>query len=377
MVLGCNGSRRVPPFLVSCTSSVWSTQWTSPRSIPIASPTRMPLTASSPMSARMVAARNGCRRPSAARSNAATSTSEYRCGFGRRWQPTNRSTGGTSLRESTAFRCRAKPRTIRSLLASQCALPCSGSAHWLARRLRMVRGFARHLNAVDSRSEVPPVDLLVGCHRRPNPHLYSDVEVAALLRAADGLRQPLRAATMRALIGLLAVSGIRVGEAMGIDRGDVHWVDQTLLVHDTKNGGTRLLPLHPSTIEALRDYGRIRDRLCPRPSAPSLFVSTRGARLTHSTIYPAFRELLQTAGLEPSWSAGVRRPRMHDFRHSLAVATLRDWYRDGGDVAARLPLLSAYLGHTNPAATYWYLSAAPELLALAAERVDRAAGGQS
>lgn len=256
-------------------------------------------------------------------------------------------------------------------------LPEQGSAHWLARRLRMVRGFARHLNAVDSRSEVPPVDLLVGCHRRPNPHLYSDVEVAALLRAADGLRQPLRAATMRALIGLLAVSGIRVGEAMGIDRGDVHWVDQTLLVHDTKNGGTRLLPLHPSTIEALRDYGRIRDRLCPRPSTPSLFVSTRGARLTHSTIYPAFRELLQTAGLEPSWCAGVRRPRMHDFRHSLAVATLRDWYRDGGDVAARLPLLSAYLGHTNPAATYWYLSAAPELLALAAERVDRAAGGQS
>lgn len=255
-------------------------------------------------------------------------------------------------------------------------LPAKGSAHWLARRLRMVRGFARHLNAVDPRTEIPPVDLLVGSHRRPNPHIYSDAETAALLRAADGLRPPLRAATMRALIGLLAVSGVRVGEAIRIDRGDVNWVDQTLLVHDSKNGGTRLLPLHPSTIQALRDYSSVRDRLCPHSSGPRLFVSTRGTRLAHSTIYPAFRELLQTAGLEPSSPGGAQRPRMHDFRHSLAVATLRDWYRDGGDVAARLPLLSAYLGHTNPAATYYYFSAAPELLALAAERVDRAFGAQ-
>lgn len=255
-------------------------------------------------------------------------------------------------------------------------LPAQGSAHWLARRLRMVRGFARFLNAVDPRTEIPPVDLLVGRHRRPNPHLYSAAETAALLGAAVGLRPPLRAATMHALIGLLAVSGLRVGEAIRIDRDDLDWASQRLLVHDSKNGGTRLLPLHPSTIQALRDYGSVRDRLCPHPSAPSLFVSTRGARLTHSTIYPAFRELLQTAGLEPT-AAGSRRPRMHDFRHTMAVSTLRDWYRDGGDVTARLPLLSAYLGHTNPAATYWYMSAAPELLALAAERVDRGVGDRS
>ena len=254
-------------------------------------------------------------------------------------------------------------------------LPPHGSAHWLARRLRMVRGFARHLHALDPRTEVPPVDLLVGRHRRPTPHLYSEAEVAALLRAARGLRPPLRAATMETLIGLLAASGLRVGEAIGLDRGDVAWANQTLLVHDSKHGGTRLLPLHPSTIQALRTYSRIRDRLCPDPLAPSLLVSTRGARLTHSTIYPAFRELLQRAGLEPL-SAAVRRPRIHDFRHSFAVTSLLGWYRDGSDVGARLPLLSAYLGHTNPAATYWYLSAAPELLALAAERLDHSLAGQ-
>lgn len=254
-------------------------------------------------------------------------------------------------------------------------LPPTGSAHWLARRLRMVRGFARHLNAVDPRTEVPPADLLVGRHRRPTPHLYSDAEVAALLRAARGLHPPLRAATVATLIGLLVVSGIRVGEAIRLDRGDIEWADQTMLVHDSKHGGTRVLPLHPSTIRALRDYGRIRDRLCPHPSAPSLFVSTRGARLAHSTIYPAFREVLEAAGLEPASGGAGRRPRMHEFRHTLAVATLVGWYRDGGDVGARLPLLSAYLGHTNPGATYWYLSAAPELLALAAARLDRPVGG--
>ena len=258
-------------------------------------------------------------------------------------------------------------------------LPPRGSAHWLARRLRMVRGFARHLHATDPRTEVPPVDLLVGRHHRPTPYLYSDAEVAALLRAARGLRPPLRAATVETLIGLLAVSGLRIGEAARLDRCDVDWANQTLLVHDSKHGGTRLLPLHPSTIQALRNYESIRDRLSPHPLAPSLLVSTRGARLAHSTIYPAFRELLQTTGLEPSSSTAVRqrRPRIHDFRHSFAVATLLGWYRDRGDVAGRLPLLSAYLGHTNPAATYWYLSAAPELLALAAERLDRPLGERS
>lgn len=287
-------------------------------------------------------------------------------------------TEGRMLADFVRYAERAGVRVVTIEVALAWArLPEQGSAHWLARRLRMVRGFARHLNALDPRTEVPPVDLLVGCHRRPNPHLYSDAETTALLCATDGLRPPLRAATLHAFIGLLAVSGVRVGEAMRIDRGDVNWVDRMLLVHDSKNGGTRLLPLHPSTIEALRDYSSVRDRLCQHPSAPSLFLSTRGTRLAHSTIYPAFRELLQTAGLEPASSVGVRRPRMHDFRHTLAVATLLGWYRDGGDVAARLPLLSAYLGHTNPAATYWYLSAAPELLALAAERLDHVAGGQS
>ena len=133
--------------------------------------------------------------------------------------------------------------------------------------------------------------------------------------------------------------------------------------------------LHPSTVRALADYGERRDRLCRHPQARSFFITTRGTRLTHPTIYQPFRALLEQTGVRhPSPS---RRPRIHDLRHSFAVKTLLGWYRDGGDVAARMPLLSTYLGHVDPAATYWYLSAAPELLGLAAERLELASGGRS
>lgn len=133
--------------------------------------------------------------------------------------------------------------------------------------------------------------------------------------------------------------------------------------------------LHESTVRALADYGECRDRLCPHAQERSFFISTRGTRLAHPTIYQPFRVLLEQAGVRHS--SPSRRPRLHDLRHSFAVKTLLGWYRDGGDVAARIPLLSTYMGHVDPAATYWYLSAAPELLALAARRLETASGGRS
>ena len=131
--------------------------------------------------------------------------------------------------------------------------------------------------------------------------------------------------------------------------------------------------MHQSTLAALRRYAIMRDRLCPLPLAPSFFVSARGTRLLHVTVYPGFRALVRQAGLGEI--SGPSRPKLHSFRHSFAVGTLRDWLADGGDVAVRLPALSTYLGHGEPKATYWYFTAVPELLALAAGRLEAAFGG--
>ncbi|UNN05027.1 tyrosine-type recombinase/integrase [Rhodococcus opacus] len=233
---------------------------------------------------------------------------------------------------------------------------------WSA-RLCAVRGFARYLHAVDPAVEVPPADLLPHRHRRPTPYLFTPPDIAALLAATDVIRSPLRATTYHALFGLLAATGIRVGEAIRLDDADL---DLGLLtVHDTKVGKSRRLPLHATTIVALDEYRHERDRLAPRPKSESLFVSTAGTRLIYHNVNTTFRTLVTTAGI-----GAPARPRIHGLRHSFAVATLLRWYRDGGGVQARLPLLSAYLGHSHPSSTYWYLQAAPELLALAAERLD-------
>jgi len=216
---------------------------------------------------------------------------------------------------------------------------------------------------------VPAAELLPGRPRRATPYLYSDVEIAALIAAADTLRFPLRVATYKTLIGLLAVTGMRVGEAIRLDRDDLDLAHELLVVRDGKFGKSRELPLQPSTIRALRDYLRLRDRLHPAPSAPALLISPAGTRLLYCNVHATFRQLRRRAGLQPR-SASCR-PRIHDLRHTFAVRTLLDAYRSEADVQARLPLLSTYLGHVDPGATYWYLSAAPELLALAGERLER------
>ncbi len=165
---------------------------------------------------------------------------------------------------------------------------------------------------------------------------------------------------------------MRVGEAIGLDRDDVDLELGLVTIRQTKFNKSRQLPLHPSTVTALCGYAGQRDQLCNRPKAPSFFVSTVGTRLIDTLVRSVFAQLVGRVGLQPRSGSG--RPRVHDLRHSFAVATLLDWYRDGLDVAARMPLLSAYLGHTSPASTYWYLQAAPELLGLAAQRLQRREG---
>ena len=250
-------------------------------------------------------------------------------------------------------------------------LPAEATVGWWTSRLCVVRCFARHMSAIDPETQVPPLDLLPRANAgsaRATPYLYSPDDVAALMAAARSVPTPLAAATSETLIGLLAVTGLRVGEALRLDRDDIEWGRGLLRVRDSKFNRSREVPLHPSTLEALRAYTRARDERFPMPASPSVFVSTTGGRLAYRTVNWRFERLVRAAGLKPR-SARCR-PRLHDFRHSFACATLEDWYRGDEDVQSRLPLLSIFLGHVDPASTYWYLSGKPELLALAAGRLE-------
>lgn len=243
--------------------------------------------------------------------------------------------------------------------------------HW-ARRMDVVRIFARHLKTLDPTTEIPPDDILCRRYRRITPYLYSPAEISALLRAAGRLAPQLRAETWQTVLGLLAVTGLRVSEACRLDRDDVDLHLGVLTVRDSKFGKSRDVPVHASATAALRGYDRLRDYLCPAPVVPAFFVSTRGTRLDAANMPADFAGLLGAAGIAAI--PGRRRQRIHDLRHSFTVATLLDWYRAGADVQARLPLLATYLGHVDPKSTYWYLSGSPELLALVATRLEHAFG---
>ena len=258
--------------------------------------------------------------------------------------------------------------TVDAALAWAITTPRSTDEVRWSRRLMVARVFARHLAVLDPRTQVPPPDLLPHHYRRVTPYLFSDEEIARLMDAADNLRPALRALTWRTLIGLLAVTGLRVGEACGLDRADVDLDELVLTVRNGKFGKHRLVPIHPSTAVALRDYAHVRDQHFPAPGA-AWFLNARGARLDKANLSHTFTGLRDAAGIVAP--TGQRRPRLHDLRHGFCTTTLLEWYRDGDDVAARIPRLTTYLGHVDPKSTYWYLTGAPELLALAADRLER------
>jgi integrase len=254
-------------------------------------------------------------------------------------------------------------------------LPANGGSNWWAYRLSAVRRFAIYLHTLDPVHEVPAAELLPQRPHRASPYLYSEADIAALIAATSSLRTPLRRATFATLIGLLTVTGIRVGEAIAANRGDVDLTAGRLLVGYGKFGKARELALHPTTVDALRSYQRLRDRSAPATGASALFVSTAGTRLIYCNVHNTFHRLVRLTGLAPR--SGSCRPRIHDLRHSFAVAAMLDAYAAGQDGQTRLSLLSTWLGHIHPGSTYWYLSASPELMAVAGQRLEAHLAAQS
>lgn len=241
-----------------------------------------------------------------------------------------------------------------------------------ARRLDAVRTFARHQHALDPATQIPPDDVLRRRYRPHPPYLFTDTEILALLQATDTLTPPLTATTWRTMIGLLAITGMRPGEARSLTLHDVDLLEGVARIANSKFNKSRIVFLHPTTVIALGDYLTMRNTWMSTRTrgCASFFVNTHGTPITAKTSSVIFRQVLSSAGIPAS---NGRPPRLHDLRHTFAVNTMLEWYRDGGDVQERLPLLSTWLGHIDPDSTYWYLHAVPELLALAAGRLEPAA----
>ena len=248
-----------------------------------------------------------------------------------------------------------------------------GASEPLGEAAAVARGFAAYLQTIDPTAEIPPPDVFPHRRQRATPYLFSEQDICRLLQEARRLRHPMRAASYEALFGLLAVSGMRIGEAIALGCEDVDLDAGVITIRKPKGDRARLVPLHPTATEALRRYAAVRDRLCPRPRSRAFFLSSAGTPVLAESLRKAFREIITAIGLR---TAAVR-PRVHDLRHRFAVQTLIDWQRSGENIDERMTTLSTYLGHVSPADTYWYLSASPELMALAADRLaDRFEGAR-
>lgn len=249
------------------------------------------------------------------------------------------------------------------------AQPC----HW-ARRLRIVRLFAEYRRITDPRTEIPPPKLLSDTYHRSAPYIYTDEQIMRLIAAARELPSTvpgatgLRAQTYYTLFGLLSVTGMRISEALSLNREHVDLNQALLTIRGTKFDKSRLVPVHKSTLEALRQYSNFRDFIYPEPKTRSFLISERGTRLGYCAVLNTFVRLSREIGLRgPSDSHG---PRLHDLRHRFAVNTLINWYKEGVDIERRIHVLSTFLGHVKFSYTYWYLTAVPELLQLAAARLE-------
>jgi integrase/recombinase XerD len=279
---------------------------------------------------------------------------------------------GLQLQQFLDFLETAGAQYITTNLAFSWAVqPVDVSPNRWAVRLGVVRQFAHYCAARDSRTEVPPNGLLSYRIRRATPYIYRDEDIKQLLVAARQLTSTngLRPHTYTTLLGLYVATGLRVREPLKMDRDDVDLVNGVLTIRDTKFGKSRVIPLHPSTTRALQRYAKRRDRVFPNPRSPSFFLSERGTRVIRQAVHKTFNKLAHQVGLRHTRSP--HSPRIHDFRHRLAINRLTRWQRRGIDIDRHMPALATYLGHVDVANTQWYLTATPELLRYALRRIER------
>jgi integrase len=282
---------------------------------------------------------------------------------------------GRLLQNFLAFAEREGASHITTDLALRWAQQPSGvQPATSASRLQVVRRFAIWLSATDRRTEVPPAGLLPGRYVRKRPHIYSDAEIQDLVRTAGQLSSPagLKGHTYATIFGLLSVTGMRVSEVLALDRDDVDLGEGILRIRRTKFGKSRLVAVHDSTRQVLADYARERDRVVRRPAMAAFFLSEGGDRVTGWAARYNFAKVSREVGLRAPATdrRHGRGPRLHDMRHRFAVCTLLRWYRAGIDVERAIPKLATYLGHVHVNETYWYIEAVPELLELAARRLE-------
>jgi len=241
-----------------------------------------------------------------------------------------------------------------------------------ARRLELIHPLARFCAPFEPETRMPPPGALGPAHRRLPPYIYTDEDITQLLEAASELAPPrgLRPASIQCLLGLLAATGLRVSEALHLQREDADLDQGVLCVRQTKFHKSRYVPLHPSTTEALSAYAKRRDRRLPLSREPAFFLLDDGRPLLYDQALYAFHRIRTRLG----WDRRPgRRPRLHDLRHTFACRRLLAWYQEGVDVAWAVPLLSTYLGHAKVTDTYWYLTGIPALMAIAVERFERLA----
>ena len=283
---------------------------------------------------------------------------------------------GILLRSFVRFAEQEGAKRINTQLALRWAtLPSKSTQAQKANRLGMVRRFAEYVSALEPQTEVPPQKLIPYQFRRQEPHHYTEENVVQLVEAAHQIdpANPIQGPTLGTLLGMLAVTGMRVGEALTLEREDVNLNQRLLTLRRTKGNKTRLVPLHPSTVQALQRYAGLRDEIYPQPTSPTFFVWNGGGRLFHCTLHRWFLLVACQIGLRRP--GGRRGPRIHDLRHYFAIRTLLNWYQSHVDVEVHLPELATYLGHVHVRDRYWYLSAVPALLALATRRWEQAEKG--
>jgi len=290
------------------------------------------------------------------------------------------------LRDFCAFMEKRHRNIVTAQLALEWATaPANIRPTSWAGRLTTVRQFARYLHSFEPRTEIPGTQLLPFRPKRSKPYLYSQREITQLMAAAKSMpsRQALRPWTLRTLIGLLAVTGMRLGEALAVMREDVDLDAGVLTIRGSKFQKSRLVPLHPSTSRALADYARRRDAFLDQRDAlrgqrtrdRHFLLTGRGRRFQVAEVHKSFYAISRVVGLR---GPGVNRgPRLHDLRHRFATETLLRWSRSGTEIERQMPVLTTYLGHSNIADTYWYLSSHPELMRHAALRLERRWGGST